>query len=170
MTREPMAKIRKHHILLMATAVTALVACISWAEEPYYAKVIGITDGDMITVLRNKTPITIRLYGIETPEMGQAFATKAKQFTAEQVSGKSVIVMPIDTDRYGRPLALVQTQDATGILNEALIEVGLAWVYRKYCKAEFCTDWLTIEDVARASGHGIWTDPDPIPPWEYRKK
>ena len=162
--------IRKHHNLLLAAVAIALMAFTVWAKEPYYAKVIGITGGDTITVLHDKKQIKIRLYGIATPERGQAFSTKAKQFTTEQVSGKSVIVTPMDTNRHGRNLALVQTQDATGLLNEALVEVGLAWVYRKDCKAEFCTDWLTVEDVARASGDGIWTDPNPIPPWEYRRK
>ena len=154
----------------MVAMAIALMACGSWAKEPYYAKVVGITDGDTIKVLHNKTQVKIRLYGIDTPEKGQAFGSKAKQFTADQVFGKSVIVTPMDIDRYGRTVALVHTQDATGILNEALVQVGLAWVYRKYCKADFCTNWLTVEDVAKAAGHGLWTDPNPIPPWEYRRK
>ena len=55
-------------------------------------------------------------------------------------------------------------------LNEALVQQGYAWVYRKYCKAEFCSDWLSHEQAAQASGRGLWADPDPIPPWQFRKQ
>ena len=78
---------RKTHNLLLATVTIALMACTSWAEGPYWAKVVKVIDGDTITVIHNKTQIKIRLYGIDTPERGQAFGNSAKKFTAEQVSG-----------------------------------------------------------------------------------
>ena len=102
--------------------------------------------------------------------MKQAFGKKAKQFTSDQVFGKTVKVVPMDTDRYGRTVALVQSLNGTGTLNEALVQQGYAWVYRKYCKADFCSDWLSHEQAAQASGLGLWTDPRPIPPWEYRRR
>jgi len=155
---------------LLVAITLALMACMSWAEEPYYAKVVGITDGDKITVLRNNNQVKIRLYGIDTPEKGQAFGKKARQFTADRIFGEIVLVTPMNNDRYGRTVALVDLNDDTGTLNAALVLAGFAWVYRKYCKADFCTDWLTVEDVAKFSRHGLWTDPNPIPPWEYRRK
>ena len=70
-------------------------------------KVIGIADGDTITVLRDKEQVRIRLYGIDCPERGQAFSKKAKQFTSEMVFGKVVEIEPVDIDRYGRTVGLV---------------------------------------------------------------
>ena len=155
--------------IVLALAFSLLVSA-AWAGELFQGKVIGISDGDTITVLHDGTQIKIRLYGIDTPERKQAFGSKAKQFTSDQVFGKTVKVVPMDTDRYGRTVALIQPPDDTVTLNEELVRQGYAWVYRKYFKADFCPDWLTDERTARSSGFGLWADPDPIPPWQYRKQ
>ena len=44
-------------------------------------KVVGVSDGDTITVLVNKIQVKVRLYGIDCPEGGQDFGNRAKQFT-----------------------------------------------------------------------------------------
>ena len=147
-----------------------LLASISFAAEPYQAKVVGITDGDTIKVLHEGKQIKIRLYGIDTPEKRQAFGNKAKQFTADRVFGKTVTIIPMDTDRYGRTVGLVQSPDDPVTLNEALVKHGYAWVYRKYCRADFCPDWLIQEQTAKTSSIGLWADPEPIPPWQFRKR
>lgn len=83
-----------------------------------------IADGDTITVLRDKEQVRIRLYGIDCPEGGQAFGTKAKQFTSDQVFGKVVEVETVDTDRYGRTVALVT--EFKRLVNEELVNAGFA--------------------------------------------
>ena len=132
----------------------------------WHGMVVGISDGDTITVLHNGKGEKIRLYGIDTPEKRQAFGKRAKQFTSKMVYGKTVEVETKDIDRYGRTVAIVTVGDQS--LNEALIKNGLAWVYRKYCKEAFCEDWLNFEIVARYGKIGLWSEPDPIPPWEFR--
>ncbi len=136
-----------------------------WA---WSGKVLGVADGDTITVLHNGKGERIRLYGIDTPEKRQAFGKKAKQFTSDMVYGKTVEVKPKDTDRYGRTVGMVSVNGES--LNEALIKAGYAWVYRKYCKADFCEDWLFIESLVRGHKVGIWSEPDPQPPWDFRYK
>ena len=131
-------------------------------------KVVGISDGDTITVLHNGRGVKIRLYGVDTPEKRQAFGKKAKQFTSDMVFGKVVEVEPKDVDRYGRIVGLVYIDDNS--LNQALVKNGYAWVYRKYCKETFCGDWLNFENAARGEKIGLWAKPTPIPPWEYRHK
>jgi endonuclease YncB( thermonuclease family) len=80
--------------------VTMLVATPShtWA---WSGEVVGITDGDTITVLNSKTlkDVKIHLYGIDTPERGQAFSKRARQFTSKTVYGKVVEVKVMATDR-----------------------------------------------------------------------
>jgi micrococcal nuclease len=127
--------------------------------------VVGILEGDTITVLHDGKGKEIRLYGIDTPENGQAFSNRAKQFTSQMVYGKTVEVKTKDNDRNGRSVALIYVDGQS--LNEALVKNGFAWVYRKYCKEKFCEDWLNLEIVARYDKIGIWSEPNPIPPWEF---
>ncbi len=54
-------------------------------------------------------------------------------------------------------------------VNQELIKAGLAWQYRKYCKASFCNEWLKLEGKAKSAKVGLWSDKDPVPPWEWRK-
>ena len=89
--------------------VVILLPSFSWA---WSGEVVGITDGDTITVLNSKTlkDVKIRLYGIDCPEGGQAFSKRAKQFTSKMVYGKVVEVGAITVDHYGRtvrPLPLL---------------------------------------------------------------
>ena len=107
----------------------------------------------------------IRLYGIDCPEKGQAFGSKAKQFTSEQAFGKDVTVNVKDTDRYGRTVGIVILPDGRS-LNEELVYQGLAWWYRKYSKSPRLA---TFEMEARLAHRGLWADKNPIPPWEWRK-
>ena len=145
--------------------VVILLPSFSWA---FSGKVVGVADGDTITVLRDKEQVRIRLYGIDTPEKGQAFGKKAKQFTSKMVYGKVVEVKVMATDRYGRTVAMIYA-DKT-LLNEELVKAGLAWVYWKYCHHPICESWKNFQLGARFDKRGLWTDPDRIPPWEFRRK
>ena len=111
-----------------------LFICIAFsfiAFETFNAKVIGITDGDSITVLtEDKQQIKIRLEGIDCPEMKQEFGTKAKQATSDLCFGKDVAIQKTGVDRYGRTLAIVYVGDIC--VNKRLIELGMAWHFKKY--------------------------------------
>jgi len=72
-----------------------------------------------------------------------------------------------DIDRYGRIVGMVYVGDVC--VNEALVESGLAWVYRKYCKMEIYGSWLELESMAIDGDIGLWSHPNPVPPWEYRR-
>ena len=131
-------------------------------------KVVSIADGDTITVLRDKEQVKIRLYGIDTRELDQAFGTKAKQLTSGMVFGEVVEVEPVDTDRYGRTVALVSV--FKGLVNEELVNAGYAWVYTRYCTQPLCERWKVLESEAREAKRGLWSSPHAIPPWEFRRK
>jgi micrococcal nuclease len=70
----------------------------------------------------------------------------------------------MDMDRHGRTVALVYAVSCIESLNEAIVEAGYAWVNRKYCKADFCTDWLEVERGAKGRGLGLWGDINALPP------
>jgi micrococcal nuclease len=129
--------------------------------------VVGVSEGDRFMVLHNGKGEKIRLYGIDAPDLGQAFGERAKQFTFDTVYGKTVNVEAMGKDPYGRTVGIVKVDNRS--LNESLIQNGLAWVYQKYCKAAFCENWLSLEIVARYDKIGLWSDPNPTPPWEFRQ-
>jgi micrococcal nuclease len=130
----------------------------------FTGKVVSVIDGDTIEVLYNKNPIKIRLDGIDCPESGQAFGKKAKQATSEMSFGIQVEVNSLGTDRYGRTLAKIKLPNKT-CLNEELLKRGLAWHYKKYNSE---TLYESLENAARKNKIGLWSEANPIPPWEFR--
>lgn len=147
--------------------ILVTLASFSIAHASITGKVIGVSDGDTITVLQDRTQHKIRLYGVDCPEKSQDFGRRAKQFTSNMVFGKTVQVIPEDTDRYGRTVGTVLIGGE--ILNEELIKAGYAWVYPQYCKKPVCEKWKRYEEAASIKGAGLWSQPHPIPPWEFRK-
>lgn len=155
-----------HHTLLYLM-VCLLFAGLSHAQSTIQGKVVGIADGDTITVLQNFKQYKIRLYGVDTPEKKQDFGQKAKKFTSDMAFNQQVKVVAYDTDRYGRTVGVVYVDHKC--LNQELIKNGFAWVYKRYCKGPFCNDWLQLEHEARENKLGLWIDKNPTPPWDYRK-
>lgn len=130
--------------------------------------VVGISDGDTITVLRDGwEQVKIRLYGIDCPEKRQAWGNRSTQATRRLCAGETVEVRETGADRYGRAVAIV-TLPTARTLQEELVAEGLAWVWPKYCKLPVCEAWLQLEARARENKAGLWQDAKPIPPWEWR--
>jgi micrococcal nuclease len=132
----------------------------------FEATVVSVADGDTLTVLRDQTQVRIRLHGIDAPEKGQPFGTRAKAFTAELAHGLRVRVEPTDRDRYGRVVADVILPDGRN-LNRELIRAGLAWWFRRYAPKD--GELARLEDEARGARRGLWADPHPVPPWDWRR-
>jgi micrococcal nuclease len=127
-------------------------------------RVIGVSDGDTMTVLVDRSPVKVRLNGIDAPERGQAFGARAKQFASELAFGREVTVREYGLDKYGRMIGDVFLADG-GLLNQE--RGGLAWWYRKYAPTDTTLEKLEVE--ARSDKRGLWADANPIPPWAYRK-
>lgn len=136
---------------------------------PWPGRVTAVIDGDTIEVLREGRDVQIRLYGIDAPEKRQAFGRRAKQAASALAFRKTVEVRDMDRDRYGRTVAVV-TLPSGQIFQEKMLEAGMAWVFTKYCRADFCARWKELEAEARARQIGLWADPDPVPPWEFRTR
>ena len=128
--------------------------------------VFKVSDGDTISVRdANGTEITIRLYGIDAPELKQKGGAESKNYLSQLVKNKTVSVYPNDTDQYGRTVAHVYVGDKSVPL--LMIESGNAWYYKQYAK-EYPLENAEIE--ARRKSIGIWKDSNPIPPWEWRNR
>ena len=84
------------------------------------------------------------------------------------VFGKVVEVEPVDIDRYNRLVALVTISES--LVNEELINAGFTWVYTRYCDRPICERWKMLENEAREAKRGLWAEPNPIPPWDFRRQ
>jgi len=150
---------------LVLLCLLSLPSCRGRARRvPFEARVVGVSDGDTITVLEGTTQVKVRLNGIDCPEKRQAFGSRAKQATSEMAFGKTVTVRPLSRDRYGRTVADVVLPDGR-LLGRELVAAGLAWHYTKYSKDEALA---RAERAAREARRGIWSEPRPVAPWEFR--
>ncbi len=136
------------------------------APFSFPAKVVQVDDGDTIQVVRDRRRITVRLHGIDAPERGQAFGNRARKFTGALCSGVMVTVSEVDTDQYGRTVAEVLLPDGRS-LNREVVRAGYAWWYRRYTDDPVLA---RLETEARQSKAGLWADPRPEPPWEFRRR
>ena len=151
---------------LITTTLLALAISFPAAADTLAGKVIGVSDGDTITLLsQGKQQIKVRLAAIDAPEKAQAFGQRAKQHMSDICFGKQAEVKVIDTDRYGRSVGEV-TCDGV-FANAEMIKAGMAWVYQKYSKGYGA--FFPLEEEARAAKRGLWSDPNPVAPWEWRK-
>lgn len=137
------------------------------AAERFFGKVIGITDGDTLTLLTSdKEQVKIRLSEIDTPERGQPYGTRSRQALGNLVFGKRATVYSETTDRYGRIVARVVVGETD--VNAEMVRSGHAWVYRQYANREVLYE---LEESARNAERGMWSLPESqrVPPWKWRE-
>lgn len=134
--------------------------------------VVGIADGDTITVLdANRQQHKIRLAGIDAPERKQPFGERSKQNLATKVFSRTVSVEWNKQDRYGRTVGKVMVNGVD--VNLEQVKSGMAWWYEKYRKEQSAEDqhaYADAERYARGQKVGLWGEPTPVEPWVWRKK
>lgn len=148
----------------LAPIVVAL-AILGSASSPYSAKVIGVADGDTLTVLRDdRTQVRIRLWGVDAPESGQDWGDRSRRRLVETIIGKTVRVEPVETDRYGRTVARIRLGDVD--VGTSQVRDGMAWWYRRYAPAD--TELARAESESRKASRGLWSSSNPVAPWDWR--
>jgi len=156
----------------------ALAAIAPAKAEILEGKVIKISDGDTLVVLdASRKQHKIRVAGIDAPEKAQAFGNRARQHLASLAFGKAVTVEWQKQDKYGRIIGKVLANcDQPGCPRDAGLEqmkAGMAWWYRKYAGEQSAEDrerYEQAEQAARDGKLGLWRDPNPVPPWDWRKQ
>lgn len=152
-------------LVLMASLWSGLVL-----SGELVGQVVGVTDGDTITVLDDqRTQHKIRLAGIDAPEKAQAFGQQSKEHLSSLVFGRRVTVEAEKQDRYRRTVGkvVIDGRDA----NLAMVVAGMAWHYKKYEDEQTPSDRLLYADAeqgARDARLGLWRDAQPTPPWDFR--
>lgn len=134
------------------------------AAETLAGRVVGVSDGDTITLLVNgRYQVKVRLAWIDAPETGQPYGQQAKQALSALVFGREVLVTSSGHDRYGRTLGSVIVAGVD--VQAEQVRRGWAWVYRQYSNDSHL---LVLEGEARAARRGLWADLNPVPPWAWR--
>ena len=115
-----------------------------FSQSNEFLRVIGIKDGDTVVLLTAaKTEITVRLSEIDAPERKK-----------------------LGTDRYGRTLGFIYLRNGTNV-NLEMVKNGMAWQYEKYSKSAVLKK---AQASAKSMSVGLWRDPNPVAPWEFRRK
>lgn len=159
-------------VLLLVPCMKALlfiVLCLCSSKTfalSFSGKVVKVSDGDTIQVMREGKAEKVRLAEISCPETNQAFGQAAKHFTLDFAAHKIVTVEIETRDRYGRTVGEVILADGSS-LNRRLVEEGYAWCYRKYSKDNSLGD---LESKAITDKKGLWANKNPIAPWGWRRK
>ena len=118
-------------------------------------------------MLFNNKAERVRLTGIDCPESDQSFGSQATQLATQLALEKAVTVTALGRDKYHRLLGEAVLPDGC-LLNRELVREGFCWWYRKYAPEDMVLEGL--EKEAREAKKGLWADPQPVPPWEWRKR
>ncbi|MFN7505080.1 MAG: thermonuclease family protein [Limnobacter sp.] len=147
--------------LWLGFALTAVAVPSAGSVE---GRVLGVSDGDTIYMMVNGERVRMRLAEVDAPEKGQPFGSVAEKILQSIVRGKHVRAVWRNKDGNNRPVVRLELGDM--YVNAELVRLGFAWVDPRYLR----TDGLEQYQVnAQQAKLGLWADPDPIPPWTWRK-
>lgn len=136
------------------------------SNDELVGQVARVTDGDTFTLRYSGFgEHIIRLHGIDAPEWNQPFGSASSRALSQKISGKTVTVLIEDIDSYGRLVGTVYYEGENINLN--MVKEGYAWWYKYYAKSNRALK--KAESDAREYEIGLWTEANPIPPWDWRR-
>lgn len=158
-------------VVLLLILVTLKGICIAGQYQ-----VTRVLDGDTIIVNTGKAKMTIRLAGIDAPEIshskhqpGQPFGRQSTKYLASLVLNRDVDIKSHGPDRYGRTLGEVFV-DGKNVTLE-MVKTGLAEVYRgKPLAGQNMELYWKAEEEAKHAKRGMWLSGNTyMSPREWRK-
>ncbi len=152
---------KKFIMLLLGCAVATFAYSDSYILK---GTVVSVVDGDTLSIRTKDSTEKIRLLYIDAPEISQKYGDVSKNSLLGLSNGKKAVAECTVLDRYNRHLCVVQV--GKKILNAAQVERGLAWAYVGYLPQDSTVP--AMQAKAKKSKLGLWSDPNPIPPWSFR--
>ncbi len=131
----------------------------------FQGTVVEVLAGDFLKILSEGHFYIVRLANIDAPQSKQPYSKEAKEFTANLIHQKRVEIKTRGMDKTGRILGEVFFEGKN--LNHELVKAGLAWDFQEYPEDP---QLPALQSQAKQSKKGIWSDPDPVPPWKFRAK
>ena len=160
------------HFAALTLTVLLLASTALGQEAIVRGRCVAVVDGDTIKALAaGNELLRVRLSWIDAPEKSQAFGQRSKQHLSELVFGREVELHTHGLDRYGRTLAVVMLDGVD--INLEQVRSGMAWCYTRYLSeapADIQASYQQAETGAWEQQRGLWSERDPIPPWEWRKE
>jgi micrococcal nuclease len=150
----------------LSLLVALSAAFSSAALADFSGRVIKVHDGDTLTLAVDRKSIRVRLDGVDAPELGQPFGNSSRNALIKLCAGRDATVVDRGKDPDGWIIGGVICGgiDANG----EQVRVGMAWASGRYLPLG--SPLYELETNARLRGLGLWRDPDPLPPWEWRKR
>ncbi len=145
------------------------------AQYELAGRVVRVSDGDTFNVLVQGRQQRVRMASIDAPEVtkdkerpGQPYAQASRDALASLISGKDLVLVCYERDRYERNICDVPLADGM-TANQKQVENGMAWANMEG-RGKFMRDARlpSLEQQARRAGRGIWRQPEPVPPWVWR--
>jgi endonuclease YncB( thermonuclease family) len=138
---------------------------IGLAQADFSGRVVHVQDGDTLTILSSeKKQIKVRLNGIDAPERGQPFGTRATESLRQMCGGQLAHTVDLGRDRYGRTIGRVTCAGMDA--SEEQVRRGMAWVFTRYVAPD--SPLYGVQHQARAGRMGLWADASPTAPWDWR--
>jgi endonuclease YncB( thermonuclease family) len=154
--------------LIVAVLLMTLTAPV-WADE-LRGSVLAVVEGETLLLLAaDNSQHRIRLAGIDAPEKDQPFGDRSKQNLAKLTHGGGIRANCPKRDSYGWQVCKVYVRGQDIGLRQ--VYDGMAWWYRAHAQDQSATDrqrYAREEYEAREGKRGLWADPSPTPPWEWR--
>jgi micrococcal nuclease len=152
----------------MRALIFLAVLCVTpgKALADFVGRVVKVSDGDTVTVLVENKQVRVRLDAIDAPELKQAFGSRSQQSLAEMCAAKSVRVIERGLDRYGRTVGWIICDGVDA--NSEQVRRGMAWVYERYAPRN--SPLYGLQGEAHGTRRGLWADPQPVAPWQWRRK
>lgn len=161
-------------LLLFPLLLSPILAQTSPANPKIiWATCTKVSDGDTYkaTVQSKKGVyyITVRCDGIDAPERGQKYSKESKAYLEQLILNKDVMIWDRGRDRYNRVLGqtIILSENDYIPLELTMLRTGMAWHFKKYNSEPALSN---AEKEARRNRVGLWQDPSPTAPWNYRKK
>ncbi|MEQ6169134.1 thermonuclease family protein [Ekhidna sp. MALMAid0563] len=127
----------------------------------------NVYDGDTFTLVTDdQEELKIRLVGIDAPEVKQEHGVEARDYARSLLNGKELTVYLEPGETYGRKLGVVITNDGKHF-NYEMVAAGYAWFYDYYSDDKYLE---AAYKRAKELKHGLWSLPNPVAPWDWRKK
>ncbi|NLO02072.1 MAG: nuclease [Bacteroidales bacterium] len=155
-----------NHLLSIKYLLTvfAISAGIIGYSQQYSGTVIRVIDGDTFVFQTEEGSVVVRMEGTDAPERDQPFAGESTDFLKQYLNRKAVLRVS-GTDRYGRTIGTLHVNKRD--INLLSVKKGFAWHYKQYSSDK---KYSAAEEYARKRKKGLWSIPDPVPPWKWRKK
>ncbi|HEU5145477.1 MAG TPA: thermonuclease family protein [Chryseosolibacter sp.] len=136
------------------------------ATESFVGEVTAIYDGNTIEVsTKDKGVYRVVLMGIDCPELSQAYGNEAKDFLAQWLLHREVLVRIHGKDRARNYVGVVLMDEGQDV-RLALLQEGLAWTSERDAIPEL--EMIRLEAVRDKKG--LWNDEAAVAPWIFRRQ